>query len=303
MITYLLGILTGFTTNPYSMSFLGILRNVAPLLIIIGCQEIVRYTVVRKGSKTNIVLITMLLIVTTIMLNIRAYNLLDAFDVFESIGMLILPAIVNNVLLTYLARKSGYAPAILFRLIVELPIFLIPIRPDLGVYIYSVFNVLFPVFLFLRVNSFFGKSLTITPKKMRIFRNLASITAIFFALVIIGIVSGAFKVYSIAIASNSMQPAIARGDAVVVEKLSEKDILELEEGTVIVFEHEGIIVVHRLVSKNRVRNTYIFRTKGDNNEQVDDFELKVEQIHGIVRFKIPLIGYPSIWITENNNEE
>ena len=41
---------------------------------------------------------------------------------------------------------------------------------------------------------------------------------------------------------------------------------------------------------------YYFYTKGDNNDDVDNYEITEDQFIGIVNHKIPLIGYPTVWV-------
>ena len=54
--------------------------------------------------------------------------------------------------------------------------------------------------------------------------------------------------------------------------------------------------MHRLVKKFKYdNNEYLLYTKGDNNEFVDDF-IYPKDVYGIVKFKIPYIGLPTVWL-------
>ena len=265
IITYLVGLITGFTMTPYNLAFLKIIENITPVIIVIVCQELIRYIVVKKGNKINIALIVLFFVTTIIALNIRAYNLSDPLEIFECLGILILPAIISNLLLTYIVKKNGYKPALLYRFMFELPIYLIPIAPDLGIYITSMLNIIFPVVLFLKLNAFFGKVQFNQPKRSIITKLIIIMPSALVLLIVIVLVSGIFRVYALAIISNSMRPHIKRGDAVIVEKLAEKDLNILEINDIIVFEHDNKIVVHRVTEIKNINNRYIFQTKGDNN--------------------------------------
>ena len=63
-------------------------------------------------------------------------------------------------------------------------------------------------------------------------------------------------------------------------------------------EAEKEIVVHRLIRIVKADNEVFYYTKGDANKEEDDYLIKKEDIIGIVRFKIPYIGYPTVWFSE-----
>jgi len=298
MATYLLGFVTGFVENPRSMALLTIKLNLLPVLALIVLQEISRYVVITKGNKINIILITIVLMLMPIFIDIGAYNLRDGMEVFEAIGLLILPSIINSLLLTYIVIKVGYRPAIIYRVLLILPLYLIPFLPDLGPYLQSILFLLFPTIVFLKINAFFGKIELGKFKNRGIKRKVAIIPAVFVLLVVVALTSGLFKYYLIAVGSNSMYPEIRRGDALIVQRLSDEEIEELEPGIVIVYRYEGRLTIHRLVDVEVINDNFIFQTKGDNNPDEDDYYLRTSDIEGIAIFRIPFIGYPSIILNE-----
>jgi signal peptidase I len=69
--------------------------------------------------------------------------------------------------------------------------------------------------------------------------------------------SGYFKYYAIAIASGSMNPQIKKGDIVVVnQRISNPEI-----GDVIAYRRDSVIVVHRIVKKINISDSYLYYTK------------------------------------------
>ena len=64
------------------------------------------------------------------------------------------------------------------------------------------------------------------------------------------------------------------------------------------FKTEKEIVVHRIIKKIETKDEVIYYTKGDANPKEDNYAIKRENIVGIVRFKVPFIGYPTIWLSE-----
>ena len=121
-------------------------------------------------------------------------------------------------------------------------------------------------------------------------------------LLIILLVSGAFKYSLSAIASDSMYPKIKKGDAVLLSKPSKKDLDNLKEGMVIAYEDNGEVVTHRILSIEKNGEEENIITKGDNNSTKDVTKKKKDDIIGIVVFRIPYIGYPSIEISDIKNK-
>ena len=91
-----------------------------------------------------------------------------------------------------------------------------------------------------------------------------------------------------------MTPNINKGDVVVIEKTA--DFEHIDIGQVIAYKKGNIIVVHRLIKKIQVDGKYYFYTKGDANDDVDNYEITEDMMVGIVNIKIPIIGYPTVWV-------
>ena len=132
-------------------------------------------------------------------------------------------------------------------------------------------------------------------------RNLwyINIPIVILLLFIVALVSGLFKYQIMAIGSGSMEPVIYRGDAIVFEKVTTEDEKNaIEEGTVIVFKHNGVYITHRITKIEMVDGTRVYQTKGDNNEKEDAFKVENDDIVGITKTKIKYIGFPTLWIQD-----
>lgn len=96
------------------------------------------------------------------------------------------------------------------------------------------------------------------------------------------------------VGSNSMNDYLAKGDIIIAYK---DDFSNLEVGDVIVFKHENVDVIHRIVEiKNE--DEIVLSTKGDNNEVADGWNIKEDDYIGKVIFKVKCLGYPTVWINE-----
>ena len=124
---------------------------------------------------------------------------------------------------------------------------------------------------------------------------LFSIPIIVFLVFLVILVSGVFNTRMIAIASNSMAPLYYRGDAVIYNKVSLK---ELKKGDILVFKNSDMIITHRIVKISRKNDAYYFTTKGDANDSVDSVITIEDNVIGRVDYVIKYIGYPTIMLNE-----
>ena len=95
-----------------------------------------------------------------------------------------------------------------------------------------------------------------------------------------------------------MTPTIKKGDAVVIQKISEEEFLRLEEGNIIAFKQDGRIIVHRINKITLQQDSIKIITKGDANKEEDNYEITYDNLEGIINLKIPYIGLPTIWVKE-----
>ena len=95
-----------------------------------------------------------------------------------------------------------------------------------------------------------------------------------------------------------MYPALKKGDAVLLEKVDKKNQDKLKKGDIVAFEEDDTIVTHRILSIEEEDGVEQIITKGDNNYTKDVTKKTKDDIIGIVRFRIPLLGYPSVEISE-----
>ena len=178
----------------------------------------------------------------------------------------------------------------------ELYQYLLPIVPNPNEYIVSLIRMIVPAILAYRLYLFFKKEhdefVERDYRKRRV-GNLIIPTLL--VLVIVYFTSGYFHFYAIAIASGSMTPNINKGDVVVIEKVDD-NYEDIEIGQVVAYKYDNVIIVHRLVKKIKHENEYYFYTKGDANENIDNYLITQDMIVGVVNVRIPYIGIPTVWV-------
>jgi archaellum biogenesis ATPase FlaH len=87
-------------------------------------------------------------------------------------------------------------------------------------------------------------------------------------------------------------------EVVILDPMLAETLKKIEEGKIIVFNYDNKLVAHRVYKVIRKNNDIYFKTKGDNNEQVDSNLVEVSDIVGVVKTRIRYLGLPSIWILD-----
>jgi len=304
IVTYLLGIIFGYTRSPFSLNPLRIIQNVLPVLIVLILEELFRYVILTKSSKKiTYTLLVLSFIIFDITLGYKNYDYTSAMGIFTFIGELLIPSIINNLILTYMTKNVGYMPSVIYSMIFNLYVYMVPVYPDFGVYINALLSIIFPTILFTKLNTCLYKREFKQYRGKKLASILVSIPALTLLCVVIALISGLFKYYAIAIGSGSMTPNVNKGDVVIGEKLKTEDFNNLAVNDIIIYQHDNKLIVHRIIKITKNGTTLTFNTKGDHNESADAWNISTSDIRGKVVFKVDYIGYPSVWLSENLNKK
>ena len=306
IIYVLLGLFLGYVKSIYSHAFLGILKNIWDYIIPIIFIELIRNILVRNSCNSKIVFLIIVLLFTLIDIDLfNIISLTNKAEIFKSTFSIILPAVIKNLSLTYISKTSGYTTNLIYLLPQKLTNIILPIFPDLDWYFISLLGILLPVFAFIiikhlddKIESSKSKSRIKKEKPIRIIILITPL--IIFCLFVAGI----FKYKPTAIVSNSMHPIFDRGDVVIVEKLDRKKRKNLKKYDIIEYKLNNIIVAHRIIHIEKHNDgSILYITKGDNNNTADNEKVSSNQINGIVKFRVPKVGYPSVWLNDFFNKE
>lgn len=300
IIIYLFGLVIGFTRNIYSLNILNILKNIFPVIISISLVEILRY-IINSQIKNNKWLLFYSAIVFTLLdsaLIIRATDFTNFYKILNTFGLFVLPNLSKSILLTFLSIKSSYKPCLIYRYLMEIPKYILPIIPNFGNYLESVLYIIIPLLIFISTYNIFDrlKHRKIISKNKNSIEKYIYICLSTFLVVLICTSSGLFKYRSFVIATGSMTPNINKGDMVIIEKLNEDEKNNLKVGDIIAFNMDDKVVVHRIIKKYNTSKGTFYNTKGDNNNSPDGYLLDTDNIVGLEKFKIRYIGYPTVTI-------
>lgn len=295
IIIYALGLIIGFT-HGYKIIYNSIVFRIIPMILITIIVEYLRAIIVKHsfGNKKSLIIISIVLSLIPIILEINYGTLTNSYEKFVFLSTIILPSIAESFLCTYLVHRDNQFSSIIFKLVVQLYMYIIPIVPNLGYYLYAVLKIVVPFIIFYIIN----KNLLVEENKKSVAkmnRRIFSIPILIAALILVALVSGIFKYKLIAIATDSMKDLYARGDAVIIEYLKPE---EIHVGDVMVFRHSNKVITHRVIEIKDKNGKIYYNTKGDNNKSADGFVTEDKDVIGRVDFVIKYIGYPTIYIEE-----
>lgn len=290
-IYYILGLLFGFKYN--SLLDNGFFINFLSLFLVIILKEFIRYKLLSTTKKkNNYILITCLFIILDINYISIIHNSFISYIFSDLIKIIVL-----NVTSTYLVLNVNYLSNYLYRSILGLIMFLLPVIPNYPWYIESLLLLIFLIV----VNVLVDKYSILEDRKSRgrkkensIISSIILISVIVFASFMFGF----FKYQPISILSNSMKNYYSKGDVVIIEKINQEDIQFIEKDDIIYYRYDNKYITHRVYEKEFVNGSYIFYTKGDNNEFVDNWEVYEDDIIGVVKFRIKYLGWPSVLLND-----
>ena len=246
LIVYLLGLFMGFNRTIYSFDFFSIIDNVLPIIFIIFFKEYIRLVVSNKSFQKigPYILLTIFYILINIFNSYLASSLNTSFAIFNFMCLTILPAIAKECVSSYITYKIGFLPTFIYNLVFDVPVFILPIFPNLGNYLTSILGIFFPFLLFIIIKKLLNYQNKEIVKLKTKFIKLICFPIVLFALILVVLISGVFSYKLIAIGSDSMNPIYYRGDAVIYEKTSFNNI---KKGDILVFSNNGSVITHRVV--------------------------------------------------------
>lgn len=298
---FVLGYVKGFANNPYDISLKGILLNLWTFVPILIVREYIRYYMINNCNQKRVLLWTLYISLMFVFVNLNVYKFDTYFktslSTIEFIMQTFFPSLIENLYLTYICYFSGYQTSIIYSLLPQLALYVLPILPDIDWATLSILNSAIPFFSYIYINytiNKIDKTYNRTEVKTVGIKGLISMILIVAFMICFGI--GVFPVKPLVIASNSMAPKIHRGDIVIIK---DSDVKKVKKGDIIRYKLDSYYVVHRVVKINEDENGNLtFIMKGDNNDDIDLYPVKESQYAGTIKLNIPYLGYPTLILGE-----
>ena len=300
LITYILGYFFGFTRTIYALTFKSIISNRFPILLFILSSEFLRYLINTKvNNKTLLVIVSFVAFVllnNTLTIGDIINSSMETMEIVEQLGLFIFPSIAMNLLATYMTIKIDYKPVIIYRSLMEIPLYILPIFPNFGNYIESVLRISFPIAIFLwlykKIDKSKIKKIVIIEKKHLL--NIFRFNVLLVCAILVYFISGIFRYQALVIATGSMDPNIKIGDVVIIDKGHKKSKASYKVGDVVAYQKDNLVICHRIVKILKSGDTTLYETKGDNNQSTDELLVKEESILGKVDYRVKYLGYPTV---------
>ncbi|MBQ8497975.1 MAG: signal peptidase I [Clostridia bacterium] len=293
MLYYLSGFYFGFYKNIYKLNVSNILRFSVPIAVIIVSTEVIRYVMVAQEDKIADVLCYLSCVIAEMLVCSTIPNISSFARFMDLVAMTLFPAIVSNFLYHYLSKRYGMLPNIVFRLLTTLYVYLIPISIGISDSLVSFIKVLLPIAIFLFIDMLYEKKKRYALAKKNRLGVPITVLAAAILISVAMLVSNQFYYGALVIATESMTGEIDKGDVIIFESYEEQIIIE---GQVIVFEKNGSMIVHRVADIQIINGNTRYYTKGDANDALDAGYITDAEIVGLVNYKIPYIGFPTLWL-------
>lgn len=300
IIYFLLGLFLGYQTSPYSRSIITMIKNIIFVIGTLLLREYVRNKLVNnEKNMKNYIVITIFFAIISIDYNNFFANFENGETIFKFVSGKVFPQIAISSMCTYLAKTGGIKLIVAYRLPIALATVLLPIFPNIDWFFSAMLDALVPLILFVFINyEHTIKINRLTRKEKKKISPGKSLAFIGFVLILIVFLAGLFPYKPVAVMSNSMVPDFTRGYVVIAKKVNKDDIKNIKVGDVLQYQLDKNVILHRVIEIEEKDGNYFFKTKGDNNDFPDMKIVEGNQVLGIIKFKIPYVGYPSVWFSE-----
>lgn len=296
---YMMGLYSGFLRSSFKFGFKTIFEYIIPIIVIIVSTEIIRSKLLYNDSKESTVLLTILSTIIDVSIYLDAFKLVSLNNFLSIIGFLIFSYLSSNLLYNYLSKKYGPKPVIIYKLIISLYLYILPIIPEGYMYLRTFFRMLYPLLIYLYLDKYYNTEKISERKKEEKNQIITLASSITVALLIIAFISCDFIYGILVIGSESMNKSISLGDAVVFKNTKDN----IKENDIIVFKKDDIKIVHRVIKITNINGENRYYTKGDANKVKDNWYVTDDEIVGKVLFKIKYIGKPSLWLRKIFDKE
>ena len=301
LIIYIVGYFSGFLMNSYQRSFLGITKNILYGLGLISSSEIMRHMFLRRRNDNKKIFLLSILVFSMmeIVTKFSANQLDSNVQILKLLFSVVVPIFSKNIFLSFITLKVGCFSSILYRSLMELPLYVVPIIPNLGYYIENLIITILPLIILLIIYKLYysddGK--IVSSRMYNKINKISNVVYSFIVIILLGVVllvSGIGRYIVYTIGSASMEDTINVGDVVVIDKKDK----EFKENDIIAFYHNDVILVHRIVKIYKDAYGEYYQTKGDNNETADSWLVKEKDVVGQYRMRFRWIGWPTVKLNE-----
>lgn len=294
---YISGIPFGFYKNPYHLTLSNFFNFLLPIAAVILFTEIIRSVTLAQRDRLAYVLCWCSCVIAEMLIcsNLPSVTSFNRF--MDLMAGAFLPAVLSNCLYHYVSKRYGIYPNLAYRLITTLHAYVFPVSSGIPNALLNLLRILLPITIYLFIDALFEKKRHYALKKTKRSSRMISITLTALVLVMmigtIMIVSNHFRYGAYVIATESMTGELNKGDVAICERFEDQTI---QRGQVIAFEKNNSVTIHRVLDIRIINGITRYYTKGDANEDQDFGFVTNAEVIGIVDYKLPYVGYPTLWM-------
>ena len=145
---YLMGMYFGFTQALIKFGSWSLLNYIIPTAVIIISSEVMRNVLLAQKGKLSNVLTFLIMVMIDMVIFVDLYNVSGFTEVREVIGFTVLGSIASNLLYNYTSNRYGIVGNIVYRMLTVLYVYIIPIIPDVHIFIRSILRMVYPYIIF-----------------------------------------------------------------------------------------------------------------------------------------------------------
>jgi len=290
------------------------LENAWRYIPIAAAGEILRFQILKSTDKKHKPLIFALavMVFSFTMLENTGSAAADAAHWARYLAATLPPIVALNLFLTHVCRSGALVGTVSLRCACALTLVFAPLLTDIARIFLAILLCVTVIAMFL----FYKKYADNKQKKRLRYRRDNTRWALYLTSVLIVTVcivfgAGAFPFAPVAVASDSMKGAgadnFSRGDMLIIKKFEPDEAVKiLQKGDIIVFRSGDKDIIHRIIEiTHDFRGNTQYVTKGDSNNEADDYPVNPDQIMGVATAKVPFLGFPSVllmrWIYHEKN--
>ena len=296
---FLSGLAVTFVLNPLTGTLWLVVVNIIGYGLVGVILEFIRFRLILMSGRRNPVLTGSIISIVLIVfqLTTTSFNFPDALSIMQFTGTTALPLLIYHTVQTYLAYTAGFSAMLVYAIAWLIIYTFLPIMPRYDWYMAGMSALGFGTLTIVLLNHTRQdeeRPLHIGKKHRRSW--LADGITIVYMAALVLFMTGLFSYKPVVIMSNSMKPLYGRGDMVIVEQKNSST--KIEKDDIIQYTKDGHRITHRVVEIIKRENVVQYITKGDNSDSKDPWMVSADQIDGIVKARVPFVGYPTVVLNE-----
>ncbi|MBQ8350702.1 MAG: signal peptidase I [Clostridia bacterium] len=293
MLIYLSGLSFGFYRSPSPLSGLTLLVHVLPLVAIIVTSELIRAVLRAQSNRVADACSFLYCLLIELAAAGGVAGRMTHGRLMDLVALTLFPAITANLLYHYVSKRYGPYPNMVYRALMGLYAYIIPVLPAIPDSLMAFVLVVLPLAVLSFLRLLYEKKKKQAAARRGWWQYVAIGISLVLMISVVMLISCQFRFGALVIATESMTGEINKGDMVIYEAYDDQII---EKGQVLVFYKDRRLTVHRVDDITRINGETRYYTKGDANDSRDYGYITERDIEGVVHAKVAYVGYPSLWL-------